>query len=161
MGLSRQMRIVILVCIFMYSIIMSYLNVLEEPSAFKETEKEFYATFPSVTLCKRSWVMDNFTSFSQVTQAINDYYETFEFFYYPEQSVKQNISLPFRFVQMNLRNETVLEDHLNATLEETVELSGIVQFQLGPTIIPCVTLNPPKSIGSPTQSAIWVCTMYF
>ena len=65
----------------MYGIIMSYLTVLEEPTAFKETEKEFYATFPSVTLCKRNPDKDNFTSFSEVTQAINDYYKTFEFRY--------------------------------------------------------------------------------
>ena len=55
-----------------------------------------------------------------------------------------------------LDNETVLEKVLNTTLDETIELSAIVQFEIGNTIIPCVTVNPPTSIGSPTQGSFMV-----
>ena len=82
MALSKQMYIGMLVLIFMYSIIMSYLHVLEEPTAFEETELEFHATFPSFTLCKRSWSMDGYTSFDNATQAINDYYDQLNIWYY-------------------------------------------------------------------------------
>ena len=52
---------------------MSYLHVLEEPTSFEENEKEFYATFPSFTLCRRQWGLDGFTTFENVTAVLDEY----------------------------------------------------------------------------------------
>ena len=55
---------------FLYEVITSYMNVLEEPTSFEENEKEF-PTFPSVTICPREESLDNFTTFNDVMKAIN------------------------------------------------------------------------------------------
>ena len=113
---------------------MSYLHVLKEPTAFEEIEREYYAIFPSVTLCKRTFEMDTMKTFADVSKAIEEFHErVWLLFSYDETKIRFE----------DLKNGYLLEKELDSTLKEVWEFSGIVQPEAVNAIIPCITINIP------------------
>ena len=120
---------------FLYEVITSYMNVLEEATSFEENEKEF-ATFPSVTVCPREESLDNFTTFDDVMKAINLFDKSINAWF----SIEGINVVRERF---DLRNQEELFKGFNASLEETWKTSAVIQYDYQNAIIPCVTLNVP------------------
>ena len=74
MNISKKLYISCLVVALLYSIITSYLIVLEEPTSFEETVA-FDASFPSLTICRnQGWVPDNFITFLDVMEEIKGFH---------------------------------------------------------------------------------------
>ena len=63
---------------FLYSIITSYLFILEEPTSFDETEIAFEASFPSLTICRRQWTADNLITFLNLMEEIREFHRLVE-----------------------------------------------------------------------------------
>ena len=77
MKISKKLYISCLVVALLYSIITSYLFILEEPTSFEETVA-FEASFPSLTICKRQWWADNFITFLDVMEEIRGFHHLVE-----------------------------------------------------------------------------------
>ena len=121
---------------FLFEVIISYMNVLEEHTSYEENEKEFYATFPSVTICPREEKLDNFTTFDDVMEAIELFDKKINAWFNIE-----GISVERQ--KFDLRNQDELAKGFNTTLEETWKTSAVIQYDYQNAIIPCVTLNVP------------------
>ena len=73
MNISKKLYISCLLVALLYSIITSYLNILEESTSFEETVG-FEASFPSLTICRRQWRADNFITFLDVMEEIRGFH---------------------------------------------------------------------------------------
>ena len=73
MNISKKLYILCLLVALLYSIITSYLFILEEPTSFEETVA-FDASFPTLTICKRKWWADNFITFLDVMEEIRGFH---------------------------------------------------------------------------------------
>ena len=51
MGCFRKVYVGMLIGAFLYSILQSYMTVLEQHTTVEESRRSFNATFPSVSLC--------------------------------------------------------------------------------------------------------------
>ena len=70
----RRVFIAILIAAFTFSVILSLLKTLEEPTTFEETEILNKATFPSLTCCVRDLRFDNVTDFEELTQVLHEFF---------------------------------------------------------------------------------------
>ena len=77
MNTFKKLYISCLLVAFFYSIITSYLFILEEPTSFEETVA-FEASFPSLTICRRQWEMDDLTTFLDAMQEIREFHRLVE-----------------------------------------------------------------------------------
>ena len=146
---SRQFYIATLFGILLYSLLTSLLYVLEEPTTIEQSSDYEHVAMPSITYCGRQWTPDNFETFEDVMQAINN-----------EKKVGRNYA--------SLRNHgkgiPVLKVWLNDTsdirkmiknepldLDEIWTYSATIQPDKSNAIIICTTLNlyflntPPPS----------------
>ena len=73
MNTSKKLYILCLLVALLYSIITSYLNILEESTSFEETVG-FEASFPSLTICRRQWKADNLTTFLDLMEEIRGFH---------------------------------------------------------------------------------------
>ena len=73
MNTFKKLYISCLLVAFLYSIITSYLFILEEPTSFEETVR-FEASFPSLTICRRQWRADNLITFLDVMEEIRGFH---------------------------------------------------------------------------------------
>ena len=73
MNTSKKLYILCLLVALLYSIITSYLFILEEPTSFEETVA-FEASFPSLTICRRQWRADNLITFLDVMEEIRGFH---------------------------------------------------------------------------------------
>ena len=104
MAYTRKLYVLTLIAVFSYSIITSYMKVLQEPTAFNEVELENYATFPSMTICERPLVKDSFHNFTEVNLSIQNFYNNIEAKLCHrkiENSSRYSISLTFEFSRHN------------------------------------------------------------
>ena len=72
---SRKVYLSILIIAFLYSIIRSYMNVLEENTTIEETKRAYNASFPSFTFCVADGEADNLTSLKELDQEIHKFFE--------------------------------------------------------------------------------------
>ena len=148
MATSRKIFRAFLICTFMFTIIRSYINVLNEPTAFEETEKRYHATFPSITICPRQWEKDTHKAFDGLMKAIENLkartYATFGI-----------DGLGIERKEFDLRNSAVLQNEFNQSLDSVWTTSAIVQPDYGTYLTPCITLNVPF-IKPPKQGTNYV-----
>ena len=146
---SKFINIAILTSLFLFFIINSYLTKLSEPTTFEEVEKTNCATFPSLTVCPRNWGQDNFKTFDDVLIAIDAFKAKTQAWLGQE-----GIGVPQ--VLKNLKNESMLSEDFNSSLDYVWESSAIMQPQAFNPIIPYVTLNVPPNLKSPQQGINYI-----
>ena len=73
MNTFKKLYISCLLVALFYSIITSYLFILEEPTSFEETVV-FEASFPSLTICRRQWWADNLVTFLDLMEEIRGFH---------------------------------------------------------------------------------------
>ena len=78
MNISKKLYISCLLVALLYSVITSYLFILEEPTSFDETEIAFEASFPSLTICRRQWCVDNLITFLDLMEEIRGFHRLVE-----------------------------------------------------------------------------------
>ena len=104
MAYTRKLYVFTLIAVFSYTIITSYMKVLQEPTAFNEIELENYASFPSMTICERPFVKDTFHNFTDVNLSIQNFYDNIEAklcHRIIENSTRYSINLTFEFSRQN------------------------------------------------------------
>ena len=142
MKTCKKLYILCLLGAFWYSIITSYLVILEEPTSFEETELTFAASFPSFTICRRQWDMDDLDTFLDVMQEIIGFHSLLK-------TELGHFGKHIESTSFDLQNITILSQEFNATFEEVWTFSAMLQPHLsdetkGTPIIPCFSLNLPK-----------------
>ena len=138
-----------LIVAFIYSIIKSFLNVLEEHTTFEETLRAYNATFPSLTICIRDGSPDNFTTFLDLDDYINRFLE---------QNVEGYIKmygLGVKTQVFDLKNSSILKEKLTSDLGYVWEVSAILSSYGAHPITPCITLNVPY-LDAPSQGNYFV-----
>ena len=114
--------------------------MLQEPTSYEEIEVENYATFPSITLCPRNSGYDNFSTFNDVMQDIEELNE----------NTHAGLWIEGLRQYLDLKDSTLLTTKLNTSMDYVWEYSAVLQHQFENAIIPCITINfPPHN----TQSA--------
>ena len=151
MALSKNTYVTILCLAFLYSVMKSYLNVLDEPTTFEEIVLTQSGIFPSITFCQLDWSEDEFNTMEDIMDAINTREETDYFtalFYHFGKGTK-----PFHY---DIRNFSVLSSELNVTYREV--WSHGVQMQDGGInlLTLCTTLNFPFVSSPPKQGTYGV-----
>ena len=141
----KSLYILCLFFVFAYSIIKSLLYFLEQPTTFEENELEYSSSFPSLTLCFRQFEPDNFTTFQDIMQRIQDV-ETGGFIDGLLVITGKGVKRSF----FDLRNKSVVEKEFNTDFDDVWVYSAIVQDEITNSIIICLTLNLPF-IDSPKQ----------
>ena len=104
MAYTRKLYVLTLIAVFSYTIITSYMKVLQEPTAFNEIELENYASFPSMTICERPFVKDTFHNFTDVNLSIQNFYDNIEAklcHRIIENSTRYSINSTFEFSRQN------------------------------------------------------------
>ena len=148
MATSRKIYRALLICTFMFTIIRSYLKVLDEPTTFKEIEKRYYSTFPSVTICPRQWKKDTLKTFDDMNKAIENLKaRTFATFGIDGLGIERK--------DFDLKNSAVLQNEFDQTLDAVWTTSAIMQPDYGLYLTPCITLNVPF-IKPPRQGTNYV-----
>ena len=153
MNTFRKIYLGCLVCTFLYTIIRSYLNVLDEPTTFEETEVKYHSTFPSITICPKQRKQDDYKTFSDLVKAIDNFKErTFATFGIDGLGVQRK--------EWDLKNSSVLQMEFNQTLDSVWTTSAIVQPDFTTRLTPCVTLNipfikPPKQGRNKVSLSRW------
>ena len=107
--------------------------MLQEPTSYEEIEVENYATFPSITLCPRNSEYDNFSTFDDIMQEIEELNENTHAGLWVE-GLKQ---------YLDLKNTMQLTMELNTSMDYVWEYSAVLQHQFKNAIIPCITINFP------------------
>ena len=74
MNHGRKAYLSILIVGFMYSIVRSYMNVLEEHTTVEETKRSYNASFPSFTFCVADGHYD-LTTIAEVDREIRKFFE--------------------------------------------------------------------------------------
>ena len=139
MNWSKKLYISILMIGFIYGALTSLLYVLEEPTTFEETFlREGVASFPSLTFCFRQYEMDNFTTFSDVKLRLKQLEDV--------HNIQCTLEAWGKGIQrgfFDLRNETILMQKFNSTLEKTWMYFAMIQSEYLKPLIPCFTINVP------------------
>ena len=73
MNTFKKLYISCLLVALLYSIITSYLFILEEPTSFEETVG-YDASFPSFTICRRQFWPDNLITFLDLMEEIRGFH---------------------------------------------------------------------------------------
>ena len=141
----KTLYVICLFFVFSYSITKSVLHFLEEPTSFEENELEYSSTFPSLTLCFRQFEPDNFSTFKEIMQKIEDI-ETEGYV----QGFLLNTGKGVKRSFLDLRNKSAVQKEFNTQFDDIWVYSAIVQDEITHSIIICVTLNLPF-IESPKQ----------
>ena len=148
-GYFRNVYLNVLIIAFIYGVIRSFLNVLEEPTTFEETPRAYNATFPSLTICIRDGSPDNFTTFLDVEKYIND------FFVEKVDGFIKMYGLGVKTHIIDLKNSSVVEQKFASDLDYVWEISATLSpFRANP-ITPCITLNIPH-FDPPLQGLYYV-----
>ena len=77
MNTFKKLYISCLLVALLYSIITSYLFILEEPTSFEENVA-FEASFPSLTICRRELWADNLITFLDLMEEIRGFHRLVE-----------------------------------------------------------------------------------
>ena len=146
MALSKNTYVAILCLAFSYSVFRSYMNLLDEPTTFEESISHEVASLPSITFCNRQWSEDNFKTFEDVMNAIE---ETKKNHFVRVQHTGRGLgSKGFYYV---LTNATILQTKLNLTFEEVWNFAPHMQSEWPECLIICTTLNLPFITSPPDQ----------
>ena len=145
MALSKNTYIAILCLAFLYSVLMSYLNLLDEPTTFEETVLTHIASLPSLTFCQRQWSHDDFEKMEDIMDAIqstkeNHYVARFSLF-----------GKGVDFKSFDLKNSTELSVELNTTFDEVWSHGAHMQYDWPNCLVICTTLNLPFLKSPPNQ----------
>ena len=110
---TKAILTLILSVIFLFSVFKSYKKVISEPTAFEEIQKVHYATFPSVTLCKRDPQdpkgQDNFNTFDDVLKEIESFKAKINFRYDQD-------GIGVTFLSLDLTNASILSSFFNSSI---------------------------------------------
>ena len=113
--------------------------MLQEPTSYEEIEVENYATFPSITLCPRNSGYDNFSTFNDVMQDIEELNE----------NTHAGLWIEGLRQYLDLKDSTLLTTKLNTSMDYVWEYSAVLQHQFQNAIIPCITINfPPHKMSN-------------
>ena len=134
---SRKVYVAVLLIVFAYSTITSYLKILEEPTTFEETELRYYARFPSVTFCLRTKKKDNYTTFQDLADDLEEFKKYFNAATY------KIIGKGVTRQSLNLRRSKILAAHFNSTFDYVWKSSAMIMPEYEFAIVPCTTLNIP------------------
>ena len=121
--------------VFLHSIILSFLNVLDEPTTFEESKIAHEGTLPSVTICESNLEsLDNFTNFEAIIQAIEQVKQSnqVEWFY---QSINDGR------VEIDLKNESMVSKKFGISVDDILSYGATIQQEYPYRIIICTTLN--------------------
>ena len=77
MNTSKKLYILCLLVALLYTITTSYHFILEESTSFEESVA-FEASFPSLTICRRQWKVDNLTTFLDLMEEIRGFHRQAE-----------------------------------------------------------------------------------
>ena len=149
MRLMRNFYLHVLIIAFIYSIVKSFLNVLEEPTTFEETLIAHNATFPSLTICIRDGRPDNFTTFLNLENYLNTYFEQ------QIDGYVKKYGLGVQTEVIDLKNASILAQKFALDLDYVWEISAAISSYGDNPITPCITLNVPF-LGAPTQGIHFV-----
>ena len=149
MALSKNAYIAVLCLAFLYSVFMSYLNVLQEPTTFEEYVDHKAASLPSITFCNRQWFEDEFETFEDIMDAINDT----QINHYSAQVLYAGKGLP-TWTVIDLTNASMLQSELNLTMDEVWSHGPHMQYDWPNCLIICTTLNLPFIKAPPEQGFI-------
>ena len=152
MALSKNTYVAILVLAFLYSVIRSYMNLLDEPTTFEESISHEVASLPSITFCNRQGSEDSFKTFEDVMDAIE---ETKKNHFARVQYSGKGMGLVFYYV---LTNATILQTKLNLTFDEVWNFAPHMQSTGPQSFIICTTLNLPF-ISSPPDQGLYEIEM--
>ena len=73
MNTFKKLYFSCLLVALLYTITTSYLFILEEATSFEESVA-FEASFPSLTICRRQWKVDNLTTFLDLMEEIRRFH---------------------------------------------------------------------------------------
>ena len=148
MSLSKNVYIAILCLAFLYSMLKSYLNVLDEPTTFEETVVPNAGSMPSLTFCQRDWYNDKFETMEDIMDEIENV---------KENHVSQAMIYTFGkgtedHKTYYLKNSSLLSSELNISFDEVWSHSAHMQTCGRPyCLIICTTLNIPFISTPPKQ----------
>ena len=151
MAFSRKLYIIILIVGIVYNVTRSCLYVLEEPTSFQESRLEYYAVFPSVTFCVRLNAKDNYKTFNDLKEDLEEFKGFFK-------STYKVFGKGVKEESFDLKDSTVLQESLNVSLDYVWESSAMILPEWKYCIVPCMTLNPPP-IPSPKRGRHFVSTI--
>ena len=77
MNTFKKLYISCLLVFLLFTIIDSFLNFLEEHTYFEETVGS-EASFPSLTICRRQWEIDDLNTFLDAMQEIREFHRLVE-----------------------------------------------------------------------------------
>ena len=143
-GYFRNVYLNVLIIAFIYGVIRSFLNVLEEPTTFEETPRAYNATFPSLTICIRDGSPDNFTTFLDVEDYLNAFFEQ------KLDGYIKMFGLGVKTKVIDLKNASALKENFATDLDYVWEISTTLSSYGDHPITPCITLNVPY-LDPPTQ----------
>ena len=135
MSLYRKLYTLLLCLAFLYALLMSFLNVLDEPTTIEERMFKNQGTLPSVTFCESNLQsLDNFTSFANLMQAIDDVKN------------KDEISLFYEGIDdyrlvIDLKNVTMVNEQFGIELNKVLQYGVTMQPEYPHRLIICTILN--------------------
>ena len=151
MWASRNMYVSLLIAFMIYSIFKSYLSLLDEPTTFETTEIDDSATIPSLTICPRQYKPDEFTTFEDIIEAIEET-KNGTFYGLIKREGKGVVTQ-----EWHLDDPEVLKLEFNKTIDEVWNYAAIVEPTFASSIVICATLNVPIS-KAPRQGYYIVST---
>ena len=122
--------------------------MLKEPSTFETSEVDNEATIPSLTICPRQYILDEFTKIEDVMEAINEA---------KNGTFKGRIKREGKGSKgelWSLTNAHVVSNVFNKTLEDVWTFSAIIEPTFQDSIIICATLNVP--INRPPRQGYYI-----
>ena len=139
MNCYKKLYISTLFIAFSYGALRSLLYVLDEPTTFDESVLEDgAATFPSLTICFREYELDNFTTFIDVVQRIEQLQNV--------QNIQCSLEIWGKGIQrqfFDLKNESILVEKFNTTTNNVWLYFAMVQSEWLKPIVPCFTVTLP------------------
>ena len=121
-----------------------------ERTTFQESTERNSVTLPSITFCERNPQMDDFKTFDEVLEAINetktDHYNC----------TLKHKGLGVNQTAANLKNATILAKKFNVTLNDVWSHAPTLQFYQPHGFIICTTLNLHFITIPPKKGQFWV-----
>ena len=154
MSASRKLYVSILFLIFLYNVYSSYDQVLQERTTFQESTEQNSVTLPSITFCERSSKMDDFKTFNDVLEAIN---ETKSNHYGCKLNHK---GLGVNKTSADLKNASILARRFNVTLQDVWSHAATLQLYQPHVLIICTTLNLHFVTTPPSKGQFWVISQF-
>ena len=125
----KKAYILILCIAFFVAILVSFLQVQNQPTTYEEKIADGHGMLPSLTICRNQVTFsDNYDTFEDVMKMIKDFENDV-------QVVIRNVT-----IDLSLKDEYVLRS-LGTSLDQVWSFSATIFQDEFPTIIPCATMN--------------------